>query len=32
METLLKFIREKIPVSVLMHVIISLSYLSKDVF
>lgn len=32
MENLLKFIRENIPVSVLMHILICLSYLSKDVF
>lgn len=32
METLLKFVRENIPVSVLMHILICLSYLSKEVF
>lgn len=32
METLLKMIRDSIPVSVLMHILIALSYLSKDNF
>ncbi len=32
MESLLKFIRENIPVSVLMHLLICLSYLSKESF
>lgn len=32
MESLLKLIREQIPVSVLMHILIALSYLSKDNF
>lgn len=32
MESLLKFIRENIPVSVLMHLLICLSYLSKENF
>jgi len=32
MQNLLKFLREEIPVSVLMHILICLSYLSKDSF
>ena len=32
MEKLLRLIREKIPVSVLMHILISLSYISKENF
>lgn len=32
MEQLLKFIRENIQVSVLMHTLIALSYLSKENF
>ncbi|EGR27657.1 hypothetical protein IMG5_191980 [Ichthyophthirius multifiliis] len=32
MESLLKLMRENIPVSVLMHILICLSYLSKDSF
>jgi len=32
MDTFLKLIRENIPVSVLMHIFICLSYLSKDPF
>jgi hypothetical protein len=32
MESLLKFIRENIPVSVLMHILIALSYMSKENF
>lgn len=32
MENLLKLIRENIPVSVLMHLLICLSYLSKENF
>ena len=32
MEQMLKFIRENIPVSVLMHILIALSYLSKEPF
>ena len=32
METMLQFVRENIPVSVLMHMLIALSYLSKEQF
>lgn len=32
MQQFLKFIRENIPVSVLMHILICLSYLSKESF
>lgn len=32
MERMLKLMRQKIPVSVLMHVLICLSYMSKDPF
>ena len=32
MESLLRLIRENIPVSVLMHLLIALSYLSKENF
>lgn len=32
MEKMLKLMRQKIPVSVLMHILICLSYMSKDNF
>lgn len=32
MEIMLKLMKENIPVSVLMHILICLSYLSKDNF
>ena len=32
MEKLLKIMNDKLPVSVLMHILISLSYLSKEKF